>query len=175
MRTLVAYGTKYGSTKEIAEKVAKVLRSTGNEADLYDVKDGNKPDLTRYDMVVIGSAIMMGRWTKPAERFVATNEKELGSKKVAVFVCCGDAGNPDLISKAQKEYLDEFLARYPSIRPVSTGLFAGVINFPKYGLLVRTIMKSEVVKRGLSGADVSTVYDLRDWNAVETWAGSLVK
>ncbi|MCE5296694.1 MAG: hypothetical protein LLG16_06275 [Euryarchaeota archaeon] len=51
--------------------------------------------------------------------------------------------------------------------PISTGLFAGVVDFNAYGFIIKKIMKSEVVKRGLADSDMNTVNDLRDWNAID--------
>ncbi len=56
---LVAYATKRGSTREVAESVAETLRERGFAVDLQPAAtiDGLGP----YDGVVLGTALYMGR------------------------------------------------------------------------------------------------------------------
>jgi menaquinone-dependent protoporphyrinogen oxidase len=175
MRALVAYGTRYGSTKEIAERIGKVLKEKRVEVTVEDAGRVSAKDIESHDLIIIGSAIIMGKWLKHAEKLIACNETTLAGKRTAVFVCCMDAADPKRIADAQSNYLDKVLSRFPSLEPVSTGLFAGVVDFNAYGFIIKKIMKSESAKRGLAESDMKVVNDLRDWNAIEAWAESLLK
>ena len=53
-RVLVAYGTKYGATAEIAEVIATTLRTAGFEVDALPARDVRS--LEGYQAVVLGSA-----------------------------------------------------------------------------------------------------------------------
>ena len=56
MRVLIAYGSRYGSTEEIASKLAGFLGEDGVEATVLDVKqDRDWPSLEAYDWVIVGS------------------------------------------------------------------------------------------------------------------------
>jgi menaquinone-dependent protoporphyrinogen oxidase len=49
-------------------------------------------------LIVVGSGIQIGRWTGEPEDFLKKHQKELTSKKLALFVNCGSAAeklNPD--------------------------------------------------------------------------------
>ncbi len=59
VQVLVAFATKYGATAEIADKIGQVLRESGLPADVLPVDSVG--DLTRYDAVVLGSAVYAGR------------------------------------------------------------------------------------------------------------------
>lgn len=48
-------------------------------------------NIAEYELIIVGSEIQMGRWTKEAEKFLKKFRKELRKKKVALFVCCGRA------------------------------------------------------------------------------------
>jgi menaquinone-dependent protoporphyrinogen oxidase len=59
-RVLVAYATKHGSTREVAEAIAARLRENGLDADLRCAADVEAVD--DYASVVVGGSIYMGRW-----------------------------------------------------------------------------------------------------------------
>src|SRR4051794_18241415 len=64
---LVAYGSRHGSTRGIAEIVGDELRRAGCFASVrpaHSVKD-----LVRYDAVVLGGAIYAGHWHTDARHF----------------------------------------------------------------------------------------------------------
>ena len=64
---LITYASKYGATKEIAEKIADVFRQAGLQADVFPV-DGTL-DITPYEAIILGSAIYIGKWQKEAVEF----------------------------------------------------------------------------------------------------------
>ena len=57
---LVAYGTKHGSTREVAQAVAETLEEHGLEVETSPA--ARIDDVKPYAGVVIGGAIYMGRW-----------------------------------------------------------------------------------------------------------------
>ena len=81
---LVTYASKYGATKEIAEKIGAVIRQAGLQVDVLPVKGVN--DLTSYRAVILGCAVYIGKWLKEAGEFLKVNEKKPGKASVmAVF------------------------------------------------------------------------------------------
>lgn len=82
-RVLVAYGSKHGSTTEIAEEVAHVLRGMGFSVDLQSID--RTVDLVPHRAVIVGSAIYAGRWRKDARRFLRRHAAELAAIDVWLF------------------------------------------------------------------------------------------
>lgn len=82
-RILVAYGTKNGSTAEIAEWIGGSLRQSGLETDVRDAADVRDIDL--YDAVVLGGALYAGRWHRDARRFVRRHDRVLVDRPVWLF------------------------------------------------------------------------------------------
>ena len=55
IKILIAYQSKYGSTKQYAEWIHQEIKG-----DLVNIENGDKPDLTRYDIIIIGSSVRVG-------------------------------------------------------------------------------------------------------------------
>lgn len=85
MKALIVYGTRYGTAAEIAEEIGKVMENEGVEVDLVDSRGLKDCDVSPYDLVVVGSGIKIGKWTKGSLKFLQNNEFSLLGKKVALF------------------------------------------------------------------------------------------
>jgi len=64
--TLVTYSGKMGGTKGIAAAVDVELSSAGLAVTLLDAADVESVD--RFDAVVLGSSLYVGRWRPDVER-----------------------------------------------------------------------------------------------------------
>jgi len=75
MKVLVAYASKYGATKGIAERIGEGLKRRGLEVDVSECKDSR--DESGYDAYVVGSAAYAFNWRKDARKFVTRNAEVL--------------------------------------------------------------------------------------------------
>ncbi|WP_138899872.1 flavodoxin domain-containing protein [Streptomyces albidochromogenes] len=82
-KVLIAYGTKNGSTAEIAQVIASVMRDRGLEADARAAAEVE--DVAPYDAVVLGGALYMGRWHKDARRFARQHRHILAERPLWLF------------------------------------------------------------------------------------------
>ncbi len=82
-RVLVAYASKMGSTAEIAEWIAAVLRAAGLEATAESARDIT--DVTAFDAVILGSALYAAHWQRDANRFVTRHGPALKDRPVWLF------------------------------------------------------------------------------------------
>ena len=122
-RTLIAYETKGGATEETAQKIAEILRSKFQlEVDLVDLKKQKPPNPDSYRNVIVGSGVRVGKAYDRALKFL---EHNFGDKRIAFYVCCGDAGNPERYADAKVKYIESVLTKYPKVKPVSTEAFGG--------------------------------------------------
>ena len=91
MKVLVTAASKHGTTTEIAEAIADVLRTARLEVDVIE------PDavttIADYDAVVLGSGVYAGHWMKPAKAFVERHELALRGRTVFLF-SSGPIGDP---------------------------------------------------------------------------------
>ena len=174
MRALVAFGTKYGSTVQVADEIAKVLRAKGAQVDVVDLRNGGAKDVAAYDLVIAGSGIQVGQWSKEAQEFLEANAKAMAGRRVALFACCGDVVfQKGPIEESRKKYLDDVAAKY-GLTGADMALFGGVLDFSKYGFLVKAILNGAKKDFERKGVDMTRPYDFRDWDQIRSWAGSLV-
>ncbi len=176
MNVLVAFGTKYGSTEKVAMEIASLVRQAGHQADIIDLRCENDVALDHYDLVVLGSGIAYGSWSKGAQRFLEKNSPALVRKKVALFACCGDLMfDPSKEDEYRQKYLMAVADKY-GLRPVDMALFGGVLDFSKYGFLVKGILNAKNAgKKYLEqkGIDPNVPYDFRDWDMIRNWGVQL--
>ena len=83
MKILVTVASKHGSTYEIAKAIGSELATGGLDVSVMPVQDVKTID--EYDAVILGSAIHMGQWMKPAKEFVARVTAILASRPVWLF------------------------------------------------------------------------------------------
>ena len=94
-RVLVAYGTKHGATREIAEAIAEEL---SDEPDTTSTawRPTHVTGVDDYDAVVVGSAVYMKRWRSEARRFLKRNATALAARPLWIFSSgpCGEKPDP---------------------------------------------------------------------------------
>ncbi len=162
--------------------IADLFQNEGIGVRVANLKDEKIDDISDYELVVVGSGIQIGKWTKEPQKFLKKHQKELGEKKVALFVSCGIAQPlPDEektcqeIEKERKKYLDEVAAKY-GLQTVALGFFGGVYNFNRVSWLFKKFMSS--VKPKLEAAGIPQtepgLYDQRDLNKIRNWAKEVV-
>ena len=182
-KALIAYGTRYGATEMTANEIADVFREEGLDVDVVNLKEDKVKDVSGYGLVVVGSGIKMGRWTKEPEKLLKKFQKELANKKVALFVCCGAKYPIDEkvdkekgIEDARTKYLEEKAEKY-NLKPTALGLFGGVYDFNKMGWFFKKSMSA--VKPQLEAAKVPEtapgLYDTRDTHEIRSWAKELAQ
>lgn len=164
-KILVTYASRAGSTAEVAEAIGKRLSQCGTQVEVLPMQEVN--DLSAYRAVVAGSAIRNSKWLPEAMQFVQTHRSELVQKPFATFTVCITLAmsNTDQYRQAVSEWIQPVRAQ---VRPVSEGLFAGMLDFSKLPFNWDTLKLRAVVALGIFPKD-----DRRDWNAISTWADSI--
>ncbi|WP_031510789.1 flavodoxin domain-containing protein [Streptomyces megasporus] len=80
---LVAYGSKNGSTAEIAQWIGEALRERNLETDVLPADEVD--DLAPYDAVVLGSGLYAGHWRREATRLARRRRRQLRRLPVWLF------------------------------------------------------------------------------------------
>jgi menaquinone-dependent protoporphyrinogen oxidase len=91
MKVLICAASKYGATSEIARAVADVLAGRGCEVTVLPPQEAGAVE--EFDAVVLGSAVYMGQWMKPARELAERSAAALASRPVWLF-SSGPVGEP---------------------------------------------------------------------------------
>jgi menaquinone-dependent protoporphyrinogen oxidase len=168
MRILVTAASRHGSTLEIAERIAENLRESVRAGDpagltrtdvVFAPVDDTGP-VGRYDAAIIGSALYLGRWLRPARRFVETNVQALSAMPTWIFTSgpVGEQPRPaKLIGDATK--MENLIGTH------------GHQVFP--GRLVRKDLNP--LERAFVAAVRAPEGDFRDWALVDTWSAEITR
>jgi len=162
-KVLIAYSSKYGATREIAEKIGEVLKGEGLKAAVMPVKGLKK--LADYKDIVIGSAMYMGMWRSEAASFLKKNEAILAERRVWLFGT-GPSGKGDPVELLKGVVLPMNVKPVGDrIKPRDAVVFHGYLNEGKL-----SFMEKWIVKRVGGGFG-----DFRDWDMITEWAKKVAK
>jgi menaquinone-dependent protoporphyrinogen oxidase len=168
MNVLVAYASKYGATREIAERLADRMRAAGLAAQAEPVT--RVTDLSGYSAFVIGSAAYLGHWLNDATVFVRRNQAVLATKPVWLF-SSGPLGTEPTDAKGQDKRgaaePKEFAELIETIKPIGSRVFFGALDPGTLGFRDRAM-------RALpAGRALFPEGDFRDWPDIDTWAAGI--
>jgi menaquinone-dependent protoporphyrinogen IX oxidase len=176
MKALVIYGTRWGGTVNVAQKIGEVLKTEGCFVEVIDAKQSPE-NVDSYDLVIVGSGVRADKWTKESINFMKKNAELLRAKKTALFVSCqmADRNEQEVRDKAKKLYLEKTAEQY-GLTPLAFGFFGGFLDFSKsHGLFVDVLIRVNRKSLRKNGLDTQKVLDTRDWSIIEAWAREVAK
>jgi len=145
-KTLIAYASRGGVTREYSEIIAEVLREKyGHEVDTVDIRKNKSPNVSDYDNVILGTGVRIQRVYKEGLGFL---KKDFGDKRVAVFLSSNEAGTPDSYDDAVRKYMDPIRENHPNL-----------VDIEGFGGRIRVLGKTTV--------------DLSDPEKAKIWAEQL--
>jgi menaquinone-dependent protoporphyrinogen oxidase len=161
-KVLVTYASTHGSTQEIAEVIAEIIRERGLTVELKPAR--LVKDLAGYSAVVLGAPLYMFRLHSDARRFLTTHRSAL-EHAVPVSIFSGgpmEEGKDEQWAEVRVQ-LDKELAKFSWLKPASIEIVGGRfdpanLRFPWKFIPALKQMPST---------------DLRDWAAIRTWAEGL--
>ena len=153
MKVLVSAASKYGATSEIAQAVADVLAERGCEVTVLP------PDkvgaVEEFDAVVLGSAVYMGQWMKPARELAERCAAALASRPVWLF-SSGPIGEPAKPADNPVDVTQILQATKARDHQIFTGKLANKhLSFPD---------------RAMASAIRAQEGDFRNWAQIRDWA-----
>ncbi len=158
---LVTYASKYGATREIAEKIGQGLCQAGLQAVVLPV-DAVR-NLSDYQAVILGSGTYAGQWNSTAAAFLRSNEKILAGRPIWLFTS-GPTGEGDPIQLMKCRLPASLEPVADRIRPRDIAVFHGYINPDKLNFFWKWFLKN-IIKAPFG--------DFRDWNAIAAWTGTI--
>jgi len=162
-RVLVAYASRHGSTRGVAERMAARLRERGCRAEARPVDD--RDDLCAYDAVVLGSAVYDQEWLPEADIFVRDNATMLAGRPVWLFTVGSFGDRNRLWGRVVKKEPRGIAALQNAIHARDYRVFAGVVERERWPRWSRLFF------RGFGGR----FGDNRDWPDIDAWADDIAR
>ncbi|HHZ01235.1 MAG TPA: flavodoxin [Tissierellia bacterium] len=144
MNTLIVYASKYGCAEKCAMELSKEF--DGN-VETVNLKENQRIDLDKFDKVIIGGSVYIGKIQKEVTDFINKNLKELLERKIGLFICGMQEGN-----ELEKEIADNFPADLLN-RAKSVKHFGGAFDFKKMNFMEKAIVK-KIVKVSSDKSDI---------------------
>lgn len=164
-KILVTYASRTGSTAEVAEAIGRTLSESGAQVDVLPMQEVN--DLSPYQAIVVGSAIRKSKWLPEAIQFVRAHQGILIHRPMAMFTVCITLAMSN--SEQYRAAVAGWVAPVRAlVKPLSEGLFAGMLDFSKLPVNWDTLKLRATVALGIFPRG-----DHRDWHAIRAWAESL--
>ncbi|MGN6798241.1 MAG: flavodoxin domain-containing protein [Gaiellaceae bacterium] len=156
MKILVAWSSRHGATRELADMLATTISEQGIAVDVRRMEDVDT--VFPYDGLVLGSAVYMGRWTPEARAFVEEHAGGIVTRPTWLFSSgpIGDYGGADPFDAAD-------LMRATGAR--EHHLFGGRLEKSTLGLRERAFARMLHVPAG----------DFREWAAAAAWATAIAR
>jgi menaquinone-dependent protoporphyrinogen oxidase len=150
-QVLVAYASKMGATKEIAEAIGARLTEHGLHATVADA--GTVARVDDYDAIVLGSAVYAARWRPEAVRFVRRHRAALTDRRTWPFESGWVGTRPTTISATPGAR-----RRAGRIGAPAPTVFGGRLD-----PALTTGFMDRSIARAMPG-------DGRDWDEIRAWA-----
>ena len=174
-RLLIAFGSRYGQTENIAVRIAERLREAGYQVELVDILRAGTPSLPLADYrgVIVGSGIYMEKHLPEAQRWIEARLENLRTMPSAFFSVSGDAGGSAADREKAKDYVHKFIVDV-GWKPAVTAAIGGAIVMPKYPLPLRLVMWFIAKRRGAQVGWSETRVNT-DWNSVDDFAAGCIE
>jgi menaquinone-dependent protoporphyrinogen oxidase len=156
MKVLVCAASKYGATSEIAQAVASVLAAKG--LDVTVIPPEKVGSIEEFDAVVLGSAVYMGQWMKPARELAERSAAALATRPVWLF-SSGPVGEPAKPADNPVDVTKVLQATKARDHHIFTGKLARKhLSFPD---------------RAMASAIRAAEGDFRNWAEIRAWAAGI--
>ena len=163
MNVIVAYASRLGSTRAIAERIADRLRGEAVSAIASEV--GSLESLALSDALVIGSAVYEGHWLPEAKAFVRQVATTSPERPVWLF-SSGPVGRTAAAKPADPADVPELeqVTHARGHRSFGGALDRQTVDGSRLSFPERLIAK-HLVPEG----------DFRDWSQIDAWADEIAR
>jgi menaquinone-dependent protoporphyrinogen oxidase len=167
-KKLILYSTTDGQTLKICERIKTIVSS---EIDIVSIDNVKSIKLDLYDLIILGASIRYGKHKLEVSNFVLNNKEVLESKKTAFFSVNAVARKENKNTPESNPYILKFL-KQTNWKPDYVEVFAGKINYPKYNLIDKYIIRFIMwITKGPT--NIKNVYEFTDWAKVDNFASKL--
>ena len=163
MNSLIIYSSTDGQTKKICE----TLKNNSINKSTYEIISLNEAflkEIEKYEKIIIGASIRYGKHNPRVYKFIKNYKYILDKKKSAFFSVNVVARKPEKNTPDTNPYIKKFLKK-SNWQPKKLGVFAGKIDYPKLGLINRSVIRLIMFITG-GPTNTSNTYEFTDWKSV---------
>lgn len=170
-RVLLLCSSTDGHTRRICERVRAVLQGGGHVVPLVMIEDAAGVTPRDFALVVVGARIRYGKTDPRVIAYASEHADRLNAMPSAYFSVNIVARKPGKDRPATNPYVRRFLRRV-AWRPRWVEVFAGRLDYPRYGVCDRLIIRFIMLLTGGPTAP-DTVMEFTDWKRVDAFAATL--
>ena len=148
--------SKHGATAEIARAIGDVLADRG--FDVTVIAPDGVGEIEDFKALVLGSAVYMGHWMKPATDLVDRTAPTLAGRPVWLF-SSGPVGDPPM----------------PAENPVDVSKIQAATNAVEHRVFAGKLVRKQLSfpERAMIAALRAEDVDSRDWSEIKAWAAAI--
>lgn len=166
----ILYSTVDGQTKKISEYLADHLKKKNLKIHLHSL-DNFDQKISDFDTIVIGASIRYGKHKELVGKFINENQKDLEQINGVFFSVNLVARKADKNQPSTNPYLIKFMDS-TSWKPDLTGVFAGCLDYKKYGFFDRLMIKA-IMKFTHGPTKTKDPIEYTDWQRVKAFADEI--
>jgi menaquinone-dependent protoporphyrinogen oxidase len=170
-RVLILCSSTDGHTRKICERLRGVLQQAGHGVSLAMIEDAQAHSPRDFALVVIGARIRYGKTDRRVIDYANRHAGPLNAMPSAYFSVNIVARKAGKDSPATNPYVRKFLGSV-IWRPRLTEVFAGRLDYPRYGVCDRLIIRFIMLLTGGPTAP-GTVVEFTDWQRVDAFGAAL--
>lgn len=163
MRVLVGYASRFGSTRDIANRIGDAVRKDGSDVDVRSVDD--IPDFDRYDAVVFGSGVYDGSWQQKRLNSCADTLPYWRANPCGYSVLDRSANRHPIVGTLIKKEPKEISEFERTLHSRDYRVFAGVIDLDHWPAWGRLLFRAFGGHAG----------DNRQWADIDAWAEEIAR
>jgi menaquinone-dependent protoporphyrinogen oxidase len=172
---MIVYGTSYGQTARIVERIAERLKVAGHRPTVWrgDMIPA-EATVTGFDAFLVAGSVLYGRHQGYLRDFVRRNRSVLNTRPSAFISVCGALiGQWGPGQEEARKYVARFLEETRWMPRLSRS-FPGGLPYTRYSRITRLVMKW-ISRRTGRPTDTSRDWDLTNWDAVDRFAADFEK
>jgi menaquinone-dependent protoporphyrinogen oxidase len=160
-----------GQTRKICERLRRIMQDAGDTVTLTMIEQAGEVAPAAFERAVVGARIRYGRTDARVIGYANRHAAALNAMPSAFFSVNIVARKPDKNRADTNPYVQAFLRRV-AWRPQSVEVFAGKLDYPRYGALDRLIIRFIMWLTGGPTAP-DAVVEFTDWQRVDEFARTL--
>ncbi|ENU4317160.1 menaquinone-dependent protoporphyrinogen IX dehydrogenase [Acinetobacter baumannii] len=168
---LILFSSTDGHTLKISNYIKDILLGYGFKISIFSLDHYSKIDI-KYDFILIGASIRYGNYNQSLYKFIENNLQELELINNGFFSVSATARKKGRDIPELDNYFKKFKEK-TKWKPSIVGVFPGAINYPKYNIIDRYMIKF-IMYLTNGPTNLSKTFEFTDWNKVSLFAIKIV-